>query len=220
MKKKLLTLFAAGLLLAACNNEKKKDTDGERKETVSATNKEEGKGPATASPADTAGASQRWAEFMTPGPMHQWLAKQAGTWEAEVSSWMDPSAPPSKEKATEVVKMSMNGLYQEGDFSSTMMGMPMMGHSVMGFDNMKKKFVSTWIDNMGSGIIMMEGDYDEAGKTLNMKGKQSDPGLKMETTIRQELKFQDDNNYTMTMYSTGPDGKEMKVMEGKFTRKK
>jgi predicted small secreted protein len=218
MKQKLLTVLAGAFLLAACNNEKKSDAGNDKKDTASISSTDAG--DATATPADTTGASQRWMEYMTPGEMHKWLAKHTGTWEAEVSSWMDPSAPPSKEKATDVVKMSMNGLYQEGDFTSSMMGMPMMGHSTMGYNNLKKKFVSTWIDNMGSGIIMMEGDYDEASKTLNMKGKQSDPGLNKESDIRQELKFHDDDSYTMTMFGTGPDGKEMKVMEGTFKRKK
>jgi hypothetical protein len=221
MKHKLLTLLAGVFLFTACNNEKKSDDgkDGDKKETVSASGKEGDKEATSAAPADTAGATQRWMEFMTPGEMHKWLAKGAGTWEGEVHSYM-PGAPVDTQKAREVVKMSMNGLYQESDFSSTMMGQPMMGHSTMGYNNMKKMFVSAWIDNMGSGIIMMEGTYDEASKTLNMKGKQSDPGANKETDIRQEVKFADDDNYTMTMYGTGPDGKEMKMMDGTFKRKK
>ncbi|MBK8142365.1 MAG: hypothetical protein IPK57_16280 [Chitinophagaceae bacterium] len=31
---------------------------------------------------------------------------------------------------------------------------------------------------MGSGIVQMEGSYDEATKALTMSGKQSDPGMK------------------------------------------
>lgn len=221
MKHKLLTLLAGAFLFAACNNEKKSDDgkDGDKKETVSASGKEEGKETTTPVPADTTGATQRWMEFMTPGDMHKWLAKQAGTWEGEVHSFM-PGAPVDTQKAREVVKMSMNGLYQEGDFSSTMMGQPMMGHSTVGFDNLRKVFVSTWIDNLGSGIIMMEGSYDAATKTLNMKGKQSDPMANKQTDIRQEVNFPDDDNYTMTMYGTGPDGTEMKFMHGVFKRKK
>ena len=31
-----------------------------------------------------------WQDYMTPGAMHKWLATQVGTWEAEVTMWMDP----------------------------------------------------------------------------------------------------------------------------------
>lgn len=170
--------------------------------------------------AQNADPMKAWQEFMTPGAMHKWLAKQAGTWEAEVSQWMDPSAPPAKSKATDVVSMAMNGLYQVGDFSSTMMGMPMMGRSTLGYDNAKKLFVLSWIDNLGSGIVYMTGTYDEKTKTLSLKGKQTDPMSGKDTDIRQENKYIDDDTYTMAMYGLGMDGKEMKFMEGTFKRKK
>jgi Protein of unknown function (DUF1579) len=161
-----------------------------------------------------------WQNFMTPGDHHKRLAKEVGTWEAEVSQWMDPGAPPSKSKATNVVTMAMNGLYQMGNFSSTMMGMPMMGQSTVGYDNAQKMYVLSWIDNMGSGIVKMTGNYDEATKMLSLKGKQTDPMTGGESDIREEIKYLDDNAYTMAMYGAGMDGKEMKFMEGTFRRKK
>jgi len=161
-----------------------------------------------------------WQDFMTPGPMHKWMASHVGTWEAEVSQWLDPAAPPTKSKATDVVKMSMNGLYQIADFSSNMMGMPMTGQSTLGYDNAKKKFVLSWIDNLGSGIVVMSGTYDEATKTLELKGKQTDPMTGGDSDIRQVNKYIDDDTYIMTMYGAGMDGKEVKFMEGTFKRKK
>jgi hypothetical protein len=160
-----------------------------------------------------------YQEFMTPGSMHKWMTKFNGTWEADIASFMDPSNP-AKSKATNVTKTIMNGLYQVGDYTGNMMGMPFQGHSIMGYDNGKKMFVNTWIDNMGSGIIYMTGNYDEATKTLHLKGKQTNPMNGQDMDIREEMKIVDDNNYTLVMYGTGPDGKEMKFMEGNFKKKK
>jgi hypothetical protein len=164
--------------------------------------------------------SKAWQDFMTPNENHKRLSKEVGTWEAEVSYWMDPKAPPTKAKATNVVTMTMGGLYQIGDFSSTMMGMPMMGQSTVGYDNAKKLFVLTWIDNMGSGIVKMTGTYDEKTMTLNLKGTQTDPLTGNDTDIREEIKYIDDRSYTMTMYGVGMEGKEMKFMEGTFKKVK
>lgn len=161
-----------------------------------------------------------WQDYMTPGQMHKMLAKETGTWEAEVSQWMDPTAPPNKMKATNTVTMSMNGLFQIGNFSTSMMGMPMMGQSIVGYDNAKKMFVSSWIDNLGSGIVRMTGNYDEATKTISMKGTQTDPMTGKDSDIRQEIKWHNEDSYTMTLYGAGFDGKEMKFMEGTFIRKK
>jgi hypothetical protein len=148
------------------------------------------------------------------------LANEAGTWEGEVSQWMDPSAPPNKMKATNVVTMSMNGLFQIGNFSTNMMGMPMSGQSTVGYDNAKKMFVLSWIDNLGSGIVRMTGTYDEATKTINMRGTQTDPMTGKDSDIREEIKWHDNDSYTMSMFGAGPDGAEMKFMEGTFKRKK
>ncbi|MBL0307847.1 MAG: DUF1579 domain-containing protein [Chitinophagaceae bacterium] len=213
-----MTCLSVSVILFACNNEKKTD-DSKKKETETT----EINNTSTAPPDSAAQAEmmKAWQDFATPGPEHTWMNNHAGTWVCDsVAQWMDPAQPPTYSKATDVVTVAMNGLYQMSDFSSNMMGMEMKGHGMMGFDKMKKKFVLSWIDNLGSGIVRMEGSYDEATKTLNMSGKQSDPGLKKETDMRQVLTFHNDDSYTMAMYGTGHDGKEAKFMEGTFKRTK
>ena len=164
-------------------------------------------------------ATKAYMEFMTPGAMHKWIAKWNGNWNVEMTSFMDP-ANPQKSNGTGVYSSIMNGLYQVGDFTSTMMGMPFQGHSITGYDNAKKLFVSTWVDNFGSGIIYMTGTYDEATKTLNLKGNQTDPLTGKDAYIREEMKIVNDDTYNLLMYGPGPDGKEMLFMSGVFKRKK
>jgi hypothetical protein len=224
MKKILVTCCAAALLFA-CNN-KKADEKGSDAKTADNTEmkaeaKKDDKATENMPPMSDSAMMKAWMDYATPGAMHTWLAKTNGTWEAEVSQWGGkPGEPPTKAKATNVQTSALGGRYVIGKFTTTMMGMPMEGMSTMGYDNVKKMFVSTWIDNMGSGIAHMSGTYDEATKTMNMKGKQTDPIMKSESDLREEMKIIDDNTYFMAMYGTGPDGKEMKFMEGTFKRKK
>ncbi|HEY2722662.1 MAG TPA: DUF1579 domain-containing protein, partial [Chitinophagaceae bacterium] len=117
-------------------------------------------------------------------------------------------------------KMVLNGLYQESVFKGAAMGMPYEGHSTIGFDNAKKMFVSSSIDNMGSGIMNMQGNWDAATKSLTLTGTETDPVTGKDMHVREVMKLADDNNQTMEMYGPGPDGKEIKMMEIKFTRKK
>ncbi len=158
-------------------------------------------------------------EFFTPGPMHKWLASFTGTWEADVISYMDPTKPDTS-KLTQTYSMILNGLYQEAKLTGMMMGMPFEGRSLNGFDNAKKKFQTTWMDNFSSGFTYMTGDYDSTSKTMNLKGTQSNPSTGKDMGIREVMKIIDDNSYTLEMYGDGPDGKEIKFMEGTFKRKK
>lgn len=165
-------------------------------------------------------AMKAWQSYMTPGEPHMMLAKSSGTWNEEVTSWMAPGAPPEKSKSVAENKMIMNGLYQQSTHKGTMMGQPFEGISTVGFDNAKKMYVSTWIDNMGSGIMYMEGTWDAATKTIAFKGTCTDPMTSKVQNVRENFKIVDDNTQMMEMYMPGPDGKEFKVMEIKFTRAK
>jgi hypothetical protein len=224
MKKFILSIFTIGFLLTACNNEPAKKatdkTNADKKEEVkSADNKTAD--TTTKMPDSTAMAAmmKAWEDFAKPGAMHQWMAKTNGTWEAEVNQWMG-TPEPTKAKATIIQSSILGGRYTAGKFISTMMGQPMEGMSTMGYDNAKKMFTSTWVDNLGTGIVHMSGNYDEATKTLNLKGHQTDAVTGKDTDIREEMKIIDDNSYSMIMYGAGMDGKEAKFMEGIFKRKK
>lgn len=154
-----------------------------------------------------------------PGKMHEMLAKSNGMWNEDVTFWMTPDAPPEKMTATCINRMVMGGRYQQGQTRGSINGMPFEGMSTTGYDNQKKVFVSTWIDNMGTGIMYMEGPYNEATKSVEMKGSMTDPMSGQEIAMRETWKMVDDNNQLMEMYSTPKGGKEFKTMEIKFTKK-
>ena len=219
MKHFTLTICAASLMLFSCNNNGEK-TDAAKTDTSKTTEQPVAKDAAPAAMPDTAAMNKAWMEFATPGAMHKWMEKTNGTWEAEVSQWMSADAPPMKTKATNLQSSVLGGRYVTGKFSGSMMGQPFNGLSLMGYDNAKKVFTSTWVDDMGTGIVHMTGTYNEATKTLSLNGHQTDFMTAKDSDIREEMVMIDDNTYKMTMYGTGFDGKEMKFMEGTFKKKK
>ena len=100
------------------------------------------------------------------------------------------------------------------------MGQPLQGISTMGYDNSKKIFVATWIDNMTTGIAYMTGTYDSTTKTLNLKGYQTNPVNGKDSNLREEMTIIDNDSYSMVLFGDGMDGKETKFMEGIYKRKK
>ena len=160
-----------------------------------------------------------WTDYATPGDVHKMLAKWDGKWKGDVSMWMQPGAPPTKSTSTCVNKMIMGGRYQQSTHSGNMMGQPFEGQSTLGWDNARKVLVSSWIDNMGTGIMYMEGTWDDATKTAIFKGKTTDPMTGKEMDVKETFAIINDNTQKMEMFMN-MGGQEMKTMEITFTRAK
>ncbi|MCG6964765.1 MAG: DUF1579 domain-containing protein [Acidobacteria bacterium] len=162
---------------------------------------------------------EAWMKAATPGPQHQWLAKMAGTWSLEVKSWMDPKAPPTVSTGDATMKMTMDGRYLKEKVNGTMMGAPFQGLGFTGYDNIIKRYVSVWMDNMSTGIMRSEGAYDEATHTMTMTGTYVDPVSGKTKTMKGTSRYEGDNRVVFTYYDTTPDGTEYKSMEITYTRK-
>jgi Protein of unknown function (DUF1579) len=156
---------------------------------------------------------------MTPGDAHKMLASADGDWTYESTMWMAPGAPPEKTSGAATNRMVLGGRYQESKFSGTMMGMTFEGFSLTGYDNARKIFQSSWIDNLGTGLMQMEGKMDPATKTIQFNAKMTDPSTGKEVKVRETFAFIDDNTQKMEMFDSRG-GKEFKTMEIIFKRKK
>lgn len=201
MKRVNLILSIAMLILAACNSEKKGEAADSTTLAV----------PDTSSkPVDTAAMNKAWEAYMTPGKTHQMLAKADGKWDAEISFYYNPDSP-SVNKAVCESKMILGGRYQQSTYTGDIDGMPFEGLNTLAYDNARKIFISTWVDNMGTGIMYMEGTYDTATTTMNFKGKATDVASGKDIAVREVFKIVDDKTHTMEMFET-KDGKEMKTM--------
>jgi hypothetical protein len=217
MKRTALLLPLIVATMISCNNTSNENNTpaSDSAAVAAAPAKEEAPPP----PLDSATKMKKMIEYGTPGDMHKMLAESNGKWAADVSSWDAADKPPTKFAGVAENKMIMNSLYQQSTFKADMGGMPFEGVSNTGYDNVRKVFVSTWFDNMSSGMMYMEGTYDAATKTMTLNGKMTDCTTDKEGPIRQVIKFIDDKTQVMEMFANGPDGKEMKMMEIKYTKK-
>jgi hypothetical protein len=106
----------------------------------------------------------------------------------------------------------------EGDFG----GQKFKGHSMLGYDPAKKKYVGTWTDTMSPYLMTMEGDYDESTHTSTMYGT----GTNWETGKADKTKmvtvYESDDEKTFTMYMAKADAEDewIKHMEIKYKRRK
>jgi Protein of unknown function (DUF1579) len=158
---------------------------------------------------------------------HKLLADMNGNWNYAIKMWMnpDPNAKPQESKGTATRKSVMGGRYFVMDVTGKMQmpgedgkmkDMQFKGMAVEGYDNVKKKFVSSWIDSMGTGIQFSEGTYDPTTKTFtfNMEMEMM-PGMK--TPVREVIKVTDKDHMLLEWYENRG-GNEVKTMEIAYTR--
>lgn len=190
-----------------------------------------------AAPASTSATGQpseaemmkQMAELAKLNENHKLLGDLSGTWSFTVKSWMngDPSTKPSESKGVAVRKPMMDGRFYVMDVNGKMQlpgpdgkmkDFNFKGMSVEGYDNVKKKFVGTWMDNMGTGMMSSEGTYDPATKSFNYTGQmEMMPGMTQK--IREVIKIVDKDHHTFEWYEDRG-GKEAKTMEIAYTRSK
>src|SRR5438105_14007457 len=97
------------------------------------------------------------------------------------------------------------------------MGMPFEGHGVTGYDNVKKQYWGSWIDNMSTSMMTSTGSAD--GSSWTFSGAMTDPMSGRDSTIKQTVTVADADHHTMEMWAPGPDGKMYKAMELAYFRK-
>lgn len=168
---------------------------------------------------DPKAMEEMMAKMAAPGPNHERFKKMEGNWDAVVKWYMDPTQPPQESAATSVFRTIMDGRYLQEEVTGTMMGKPFSGMGLTGYDNILKKYVGAWIDNVGTGIMASTGLPDAGGNTIHWTGQSSDPMTGKMVRFRMEMKITDENHMAYGMYTKAPSGKEAKVMTIDYTRK-
>jgi hypothetical protein len=174
---------------------------------------QEGKEPGMPDPEQM---MKMYEQFNAMGPEHARFKEAVGTWNTVTKMWMGPGEP-TISTGTSEMEVVFGGRYMVEHFKCTMMERPFEGMALAGFDNLKKKYVSIWLDNMSTGFMVMEGTFDEATKTTTSYGEYDDPFMgrqKMKSVLREVSK----DKHVFEMYQIGPDGQENKTMEITYSR--
>ena len=153
-------------------------------------------------------------EAPKPGPEHDRLKQLEGTWDV-VMKFGD-----AETKGKVVYKMDLGGLWLVADFQGEFApGQKFTGKGLDGYDPLKKKYVSVWVDSMSTSPIVSQGTYDKDGKVLTMTGEGPGPdGKPMKYKMTTE--HQDKDKLLFTMFGVSADGKETSMFTIAYKRRK
>jgi hypothetical protein len=154
------------------------------------------------------------AQVPTPGPEYDIFEKDLGDWDVEITNYA--MGKPEVTNGTESNRM-MGGFWMISNFQGNMMGLDFKGHGTHGYDSEAKKYIGSWMDSLGPGVMQMTGEYDKEKETLTLVGMA--PGPDMKPAKHRLVTAYKDGKRTMTMYITPKDGEEAKFMQMVYTKK-
>ena len=152
-------------------------------------------------------------KYATPGEHHKHLEMLAGKWTTKSRFWPSPDAPVMESTGTAEHKMILGGRYLQTSYDGEFADMPFAGMGVVAYDRYKQKYVETWIDSMGTMVMISEGTCDTEGKVRTMVADFDDPMTQRRVQMRSVYRVLDADHYTLEMFGPGPDGKEFKAFE-------
>ncbi len=174
-------------------------------------------------PASADVIAEKWRELGTPGAAHEVLDGRAGKWNVEVKMFepgttASSSTPAQTTTGKSEAKWVLDGRFVQENVTGEWMGQSFQGLGMIGYDNLKQKYVSSWCDNLSTTLMTAEGTYDAATKTFTFTGECPDPMSGKFSRFRSVEKQVDPNRWSMQTFKVGPDGREYLAGEFQYTR--
>jgi hypothetical protein len=161
-----------------------------------------------------------WMKAATPGAAQKVLDDMVGTFATKSSWWAAPGATPVVSEGVSENKWILGGRVVEQHFTGTSMGMPFEGLGYTGYDNTKKQYWGTWMDNAATGVMTSTGSAAAGGKVFNFDATMTDPMSGKDSKVKEKIYVKSRDEQVFEMWMPGKDGKMFKTMEIVYKRKK
>jgi len=166
---------------------------------------------------DMAAMMEQMGKLAAPGEMHKILEHMVGTWDLEFEMTM-PGMGPMKSTGTSEITSVLGGRYIQEQLEGSFMGMAFSGLNLVGYDNHKKEYHSTWFDTSSTWPITATGQWNKETRTLELKGIMKDAANMEGRPYRMTTEMIDDDTAVAMMYDTIPPQGEVLVMTITYTR--
>ena len=154
-----------------------------------------------------------------PGPQHKALEPLIGEWTYTAKFWIKPGAEPLMLSGRATRKMILGGRFLRDEIQNEKPAADFKGIGLTGYDNLRKKYTAAWVDSMSSGIMTSTGTASKDGKVFTFVGENIDPADGKTYKNRDVIRILGKDKHVTESYK-GVGGKEVKVMEITYVRKK
>lgn len=146
----------------------------------------------------------------SPGSEQAFLAKRAG----EYTRVIRFVGQDGEWTGTSKISVILGGRFILEENRDTVMGRPVEGTRLWGYNNVTKQYEAAWMYTMSTAITKLTGTSEDGGKTVEYTSTADEPRL--HARVRQT----DDDHFVVTLSTPGPDGKDTPFQETTYARKK
>lgn len=157
---------------------------------------------------------------MEPGEGQKRLEGLVGTFDVKIRTWLDTSQPPIESVGVAVGQWVLGKRYVQVMLSGFTLGEPFDVIGYAGFDNVAKKYVTTYMDSGGTGMEWFTGTMDPDGKSAKMTATTFDAITLKPVTVEMRLRFLANGDHITELWQAEPNAKMVQVMELQYTRRK
>lgn len=152
------------------------------------------------------------------------LAPLDGVWDYAESFWADPKAGPEHGMGTVTNEFIMERHFlsskASGNLNIGREQIPFESQELIGFDSTKKSLSFVAIDTVTTGMTTGTGTFDEKAKVIKETGRFTNPLTGAEQDFRSEIALVDADHYKRTVYAVHKSGRNTKLMETDYTKRK
>ena len=159
----------------------------------------------------------QWQAAMTPAAPHKRLEPLVGKFKAKTEFVMAPGAPPQAHDGTSDNRWVLGGRFLEQTYKGVAMGMPFEGIGFTGYDNPSKRYVGTWMDTFGTGVMTSVGVGRPTDAKMAFAAEAIEPSGK---TVHFDalITVKNRNEHTYEMWTKAPNGKRFRQMIVTYVR--
>jgi len=146
-----------------------------------------------------------WQEYMalaSPSDHHKHLESMVGSWKTTTSVWMaGPDNDPMESAGTSEKVWILDGRFVEEKIKGSMMGMPFEGQGLVGYNNYKNIYISSWCDNMSTQILSANGMRHPETGVFSFYGLMDEPMLDVhDRTVKHTYTIESEDRHVFTVY--------------------
>jgi hypothetical protein len=164
-------------------------------------------------------AGQRSASASSPGAEQAALAKLAGDFDRTIKFLGPAGAGMPSFTGTAKISVALGGRFLMEESTDTVMGRKVDGLRIYGYNNATKQYEMARMYTMSTAITMMEGTSSDGGKTIDFSGSADNAGAS-KSSLHAKFRVVSDDEFEVTMSTTGDDGKDAPFQSTTYTRKK